>query len=59
MPTLSLDLICRYQGENDMHNYFGNSLLHTGYSCLMKALVEQWREVRESERVGESESERE
>jgi hypothetical protein len=26
-----------------MHNLFGNSALHTGYSCLMQALVAQWR----------------
>lgn len=32
-----------YQGENDMHNYFGNSILKTGYSCLMTKLVSTWR----------------
>ena len=32
-----------YQGENDMHNLFGNSAMNSGYSCLMKALVSQWR----------------
>ena len=32
-----------YQGENDMHNYFGNSAMNTGYSCLMERLVAQWR----------------
>ncbi|KAL1496899.1 hypothetical protein AB1Y20_014479 [Prymnesium parvum] len=34
-----------YQGENDMHSYFGNSLLGTGYSCLMPRLVASWREL--------------
>ncbi len=32
-----------YQGENDMHNLFGNSAQKTGYACLMEALVKQWR----------------
>eukprot|EP00038_Savillea_parva_P025920 m.50173 g.50173 ORF g.50173 m.50173 type:complete len:698 (-) comp7211_c0_seq2:133-2226(-) len=32
-----------YQGENDMHNYFGNSMMDSGYACLMKTLVAQWR----------------
>lgn len=32
-----------YQGENDMHNFFGNSALKTGYSCLAPALVAQYR----------------
>ena len=26
-----------------MHNLFGNSLLGSGYSCLMVKLIEQWR----------------
>jgi len=34
-----------YQGENDMHNYFGNSVLKSGYSCLMQNLVSQWRSL--------------
>jgi sialate O-acetylesterase len=34
-----------YQGENDMHNYFGNSIRHSGYGCLMKTLVSQWRHL--------------
>ncbi len=32
-----------YQGENDMHNLFGNSAQKSGYACLMEALVKQWR----------------
>lgn len=32
-------------GENDMHNYFGNSELKSGYSCLMQTLVEQFRSL--------------
>ena len=28
-----------------MHNFFGNSALHSGYSCLAKTLVEQWRSL--------------
>ena len=34
-----------YQGENDMHGYFGNSALGTGYSCLMPALVSSLRKL--------------
>ena len=32
-----------YQGENDMHGYFGNSLRKAGYACLMPKLVSTWR----------------
>ena len=32
-----------YQGENNMHNLFGNSQRGTGYACLIINLVEQWR----------------
>ena len=32
-----------YQGENDMHNYFGSSIRNTGYACLMPKLVSTWR----------------
>eukprot|EP01079_Euglenida_sp_SAG-EU17-18_P002619 gene2619-3312_t len=32
-----------YQGENDCHNVLGNSQAKVGYSCLMQALVSQWR----------------
>lgn len=32
-----------YQGENDMHTYFGNSARSSGYSCLMEKLVSSWR----------------
>lgn len=34
-----------YQGENDMHNMFGNQLRHSGYACLMPTLVSQWRSI--------------
>ena len=34
-----------YQGENDMHNFFGNSKLMSGYACMMKALVTNWRKI--------------
>lgn len=34
-----------YQGENDMHGYFGNELDKTGYACLMENLVNQWRQL--------------
>eukprot|EP00937_MAST-01D_sp_MAST-1D-sp2_P001167 g1167.t1 len=34
-----------YQGENDMHGFFGNSALRTGYSCLMPKLVAEWRRL--------------
>jgi hypothetical protein len=32
-----------YQGENDMFEVKGNSNAKVGYSCMMKALVQQWR----------------
>ena len=28
-----------------MHTFFGNSLLNTGYSCLMERLVNSWRQM--------------
>ena len=34
-----------YQGENDMHGVMGNSAAHAGYSCLMKTLIVQWRQL--------------
>lgn len=34
-----------YQGENDMHGFFGNSILKTGYSCLMSNLISSWRDI--------------
>jgi len=34
-----------HQGENDMHDYFGNSALHTGYGCNLVNLVKTWREL--------------
>jgi hypothetical protein len=34
-----------YQGENNMHNLFGNSAQGTGYACLMPKLVADWRKV--------------
>ena len=34
-----------YQGENDMHGYFGNSALNSGYGCMMQNLVAQWRQL--------------
>jgi hypothetical protein len=34
-----------YQGENNMHNLFGNSAAGTGYACLMPKLVADWRKV--------------
>lgn len=45
MPYVGMTLkgFLWYQGENDMHNLFGNSALHTGYSCLMRTLVQQFR----------------
>lgn len=35
----------RYQGENDMQTDKGNSVANWGYSCLMQALVTQWRSL--------------
>ena len=32
-----------YQGENNMHDFFGNSMNHTGYACLIVKLVDLWR----------------
>ena len=32
-----------YQGENNMHDFFGNPINHTGYACLMVKLVDLWR----------------
>jgi len=32
-----------YQGENDMHNYFGSSIRSVGYACLMPKLISTWR----------------
>eukprot|EP00039_Didymoeca_costata_P020170 m.340304 g.340304 ORF g.340304 m.340304 type:complete len:677 (+) comp19230_c0_seq1:26-2056(+) len=32
-----------YQGENDMFGVKGNSESNVGYSCAMKALIEEWR----------------
>ena len=32
-----------YQGENDCHGVQGNSASNAGYSCMMQALVQQWR----------------
>eukprot|EP01060_Flectonema_neradi_P011042 TRINITY_DN180_c0_g1_i6.p1 TRINITY_DN180_c0_g1~~TRINITY_DN180_c0_g1_i6.p1 ORF type:complete len:623 (+),score=125.99 TRINITY_DN180_c0_g1_i6:44-1870(+) len=34
-----------YQGENDMGNVFGNSLYHSGYSCEVPKMVDEWRSV--------------
>ena len=34
-----------YQGENDMFEVKGNSNAKVGYSCMMKALVQQWRSL--------------
>ena len=34
-----------YQGENDCHNTMGNAAAGAGYSCLMGALVAQWRQL--------------
>ena len=34
-----------YQGENNMYAPFGNSEQRSGYSCLMQALVKEWREL--------------
>ena len=31
------------EGENNMHAPFGNSLLGTGYACMMAKLVSTWR----------------
>eukprot|EP01047_Picozoa_sp_COSAG01_P058052 COSAG01_NODE_6790_length_3496_cov_3.344127_3_plen_78_part_00 len=47
LPRRSCHLSCgrclRYQGENDMHTYFGNSARGSGYACLMEKLVHSWR----------------
>lgn len=32
-----------YQGENDMHTVKGNAVAKVGYSCMMQALIQQWR----------------
>eukprot|EP00658_Telonema_sp_P-2_P024268 TRINITY_DN19753_c0_g1_i3.p1 TRINITY_DN19753_c0_g1~~TRINITY_DN19753_c0_g1_i3.p1 ORF type:complete len:493 (-),score=82.52 TRINITY_DN19753_c0_g1_i3:240-1718(-) len=47
LPFISMTLkgFVWYQGENDMHGYFGNSALKTGYSCMMPALVASWRKM--------------
>uniref|UniRef100_A0A7S2UD85 Sialate O-acetylesterase domain-containing protein n=1 Tax=Attheya septentrionalis TaxID=420275 RepID=A0A7S2UD85_9STRA len=36
-----------YQGENNMENntVLGNSLYHSGYSCLMVQLIQSWRSL--------------
>lgn len=44
-PTAHRPCPHRRQGENDMHNFFGNSQLGTGYSCLMQKLVAEWRRL--------------
>jgi hypothetical protein len=28
-----------------MHNFFGNSQMHSGYACLMQTLVAEWRSL--------------
>ena len=34
-----------YQGENNMHGVKGNALAHTGYSCMMPAMIASWRQL--------------
>jgi hypothetical protein len=33
-----------YQGENNMHGVKGNSADHTGYGCMMPAMIKLWRQ---------------
>ena len=35
----------RYQGENNMHGFFGNSAAKSGYACLAIKLVSDWRAI--------------
>ena len=34
-----------YQGENNMHGFFGNSADQSGYSCLAVKLIADWRAI--------------